>query len=143
MDALSQHLKQLRNARGLSIRKAAQSLGISPTSLRNYETGRDSKGNVVNPKRAVLLKMAKVYDFPTSVLLSMANLPIDEPEPVFPDQVELDAQEVAEIFRRLPEVHRSMFLGIARTYHALALAQQEREVPSEAEDALQDPELDT
>lgn len=127
MDALSQHLKQLREARGLSIRKAAQSLGISPTSLRNYETGLDSKGNIVKPKRAVLLKMADAYDFPTSVLLNMANLPINEPEPVIPDQIELGAQEVAEIFRRLPEVHRTMFLGIARTYRTLALPPQDPE----------------
>lgn len=127
MDALSQHLKQLRNARGLSIRKAAHSLGISPTSLRNYEAGRDSKGNTVRLKRSVLLKMAEVYDFPSPVLLNMANLPANEPEPVIPDQIELGAQEVAEIFRRLPEVHRTMFLGIARTYRTLALQPQESE----------------
>lgn len=127
MDALSHQLHQLRKARGLSVRKAAVLLGISPTSLRNYEAGHDSKGNVVSPKRVVLLKMAETYDFPASVLLKMANLPVNEPEPVIPDQIELDAQEVAEIFRRLPEVHRTMFLGIARTYHSLALSPQEPE----------------
>lgn len=134
MDALSQHLKQLRNARGLSIRKAAQSLGISPTSLRNYETGRDSKGNLVKPKRKVLLKMAEAYDFPSEVLLNMASLPVNEPEPIIPDQIELGAQEVAEIFRRLPEVHRTMFLGIARTYRSLALPP----LDTQARNALED-----
>lgn len=134
MDALSQHLKQLRLARGLSIRKAAQSLGISPTSLRNYEVGRDSKGNLVKPKRKVLLKMAEAYDFPSEVLLNMASLPVNEPEPVIPDQVELAALEVAEIFRRLPEVHRTMFLGIARTYRTLALPPQDPEAYSGPED---------
>lgn len=125
MDALSQHLAKLRKARGLSSRQAAHALGISQSSLRNYEAGVDPNGKRAVPKRETLLKMAKLYEYPAPALLAMAGLPVEEQHPEVPSPVELEAQEIAEIFRRLPGPHQRIFLGLARTYRNMVAATPE------------------
>jgi transcriptional regulator with XRE-family HTH domain len=115
---LGVRLRELRAARGLSQRSAALKLGISHTALRSYEVGRTPDGNYpAIPKRDLLIRMAELYQFPARTLLTIAKLPVDlvEPPPI-PSQVEIEAQEVAEVYRRLPEEHRRMLLKVVRAY---------------------------
>lgn len=58
-------LKNARNKKGLSTRKAAQLLGISKTRLGHYETCPD-----VRPPLARLKEIAAVYDVEYSLLLA-------------------------------------------------------------------------
>ncbi|HEY9899190.1 MAG TPA: helix-turn-helix transcriptional regulator [Pantanalinema sp.] len=118
MADLGARLKELREARGLSQRAAAQKLGISHTALRSYEVGRTPDGAYVAiPKRELLIRMAELYQFPAHTLLAIAGRPVDliGPQPV-PSGVEAEAQEVAEVYRRLPEDHRRMLLKVVRAY---------------------------
>lgn len=123
MAELGRLLRELRQAKGLSVRESARRLGISHSRLSDYERGttHSTRYRAV-PGREVLAKMAEIYGYPLSPLLAMAGLPETEPPvPAKPSEVELGAQELAQIYRDLPPQDRSMFLKLARTYRDEAL----------------------
>ena len=69
-------LKEAREARNLSLRKAAEMIGISHTYLDTLEKGRDPRtGNPVNPSAETLVQISKGYAIPIKELL-----PLDDKE---------------------------------------------------------------
>lgn len=56
------HVRELREARGMSQRDAAQKRRVSHTALHSYEVGRTLDGNYVAiPKRELLTRIAELY----------------------------------------------------------------------------------
>ena len=124
MTELGRLLRELRQAKGLSVRRAAMWLDISHSRLADFERGAThSLRYKAVPGREILMKMAEFYGYPLETLLAMAVLPEVEPAvPAKPSEIELGAQEVAQIFRDLPTRDRTMFLKLARTYRDEAVS---------------------
>ncbi len=74
---LGQHLRELREAKGLSLRQVEKATGdyVSNVYLSQLETGRRSEPN---PK--YLVELSKVYDVPVRLLLEKAGY-LEEPTP--------------------------------------------------------------
>ncbi len=76
------YLRKLRNEKGLSLRAAAQEIGLSFTKLQKLETGGRSKP----PSLQLLDRLAKIYDQPQEDFLRKAGVVIDMP-PDFYDRM--------------------------------------------------------
>ena len=113
---LGAKLKELRKARGLTLREAAHRLQVSHGHIRELEVGVDHRtGKPVRPGSALLAKLAEVYGFPVDALLALAGLPVEPVEkPPVPSEAEVDAREIAGISLKLPSDKRKLLLGIAR-----------------------------
>jgi transcriptional regulator with XRE-family HTH domain len=117
---LGKKLRELRLEQRLTQREAARRLGISHTRLTDYESGiTHGRNTPAIPNREMLAKMAHLYGFPLDMLLALAGLPaVEPPRPPLPSTVEADAQEAAEICRRLPDDRRRVFMGVVRAFKA-------------------------
>jgi hypothetical protein len=64
-------------------------------------------------------KIATYYSYKVETMLTLARYPVEEPEaaPV-PSKVDLEAQEVADTYRHLPEPLRSLLLRVVRDFRA-------------------------
>jgi transcriptional regulator with XRE-family HTH domain len=120
VNELGKLLRELRQAKGLSVRAAAHQLGISHSRLSDFERGSTHGGKFTAvPSRDVLVKMTALYSYPLRTLLALAGLPDAEPSiPPKPSKVEVEVSELAGIYRSLPEPHQRIFLKLARTYKA-------------------------
>lgn len=99
-EALGAKLQELRANADLSAREAARRLAISTTRLRDFEQGKThGRDQKAVPKRELLAKIAKLYDYPLDNLLRLAGYPVEEPiEPAPPTEAELRAREIAQIY---------------------------------------------
>lgn len=118
MSDLGKKLRELRLEQRLTQREAARRLGISHTRLTDFESGvTHGRNTPAIPNREMLAKMAQLYGFPLDTFLALAGLPEVEPtKPLPPTDVEADAQEAAEICRRLPEHRRMIFMNVVRAF---------------------------
>lgn len=67
-------LREIRVKKNLSLRKAAEKVGISHTYLNALEKGHDPRtGRPVNPSTRTLMLIAKGYGIPLEELLRMAS----------------------------------------------------------------------
>lgn len=72
MEEISKRLKEVREARNLGVREAADMIGISHTYLDTLEKGRDPRtGKPVNPTLDTLVKISEGYDIPLQELLQL------------------------------------------------------------------------
>lgn len=117
-NGLGAKLRELRLARGLTLRDAGNRLGVSHGRIREFEVGVDHRtGKPVVPSPSLLVKMADVYGFPEDALLALAGLPVEPLEkPPVPSEAELDAQEIAGISLKLSTDKRRLLLGVARLF---------------------------
>lgn len=118
MSDLGKKLRELRLEQRLTQREAARRLGISHTRLTDYESGvTHGRNTPAIPNREMLAKMAQLYGFPLDTFLALAGLPAVEPTKVTPpSEAEADAQEAAEICRRLPDDRRKVFMNVVRAF---------------------------
>jgi transcriptional regulator with XRE-family HTH domain len=80
-------IKAAREGKGLSMNKAAQAAGISPSRWRQIELGYhlvQSKQKPANPSPEMLVAMARTVDLDTANLLKMAGF---DPNMVEDDEV--------------------------------------------------------
>ena len=116
-------LKELRESRRLSRRRVAEAVGISPTRYGDYEAGftHHRPEHPAVPSRQLVIKLAKFFDFPEGVLLSLAGYPVEEPTPPpKPSQLDVEAAEVAQTYCNLPERERELLLAVVRAFRATA-----------------------
>jgi transcriptional regulator with XRE-family HTH domain len=72
LEEISKRLKEVREARNLGVREAADMIGISHTYLDTLEKGRDPRtGKPVNPTLDTLVKISEGYDIPLQELLQL------------------------------------------------------------------------
>lgn len=116
-EALGAKLQELRANADLSAREAARRLAISTTRLRDFEQGKThGRDQKAVPKRELLAKIAKLYDYPLDNLLRLAGYPVEDIQPSPPTEAEVRAREIAQIYLDLPEPHQSLFLEMALTF---------------------------
>ena len=126
-NGLGRKLRELRESRGLSGRQVAQAVGISPTRYRDFEAGftHHRPEHPAVPNRELVLKLARFLDFPADVLLRLGGHPVEEPTPPpVPSQLDVEAAEVVETYRNLPERERDLLLAIVRTFRVKTRGQQ-------------------
>lgn len=103
--ALGADLKRLRIERGLSIRRAANLVGVNFTRLREWENGVDAHtGRATRPSYDNLRRLARVYSVPADALLRLAGY---GPEPELPE----DERKLLVAYRLLPEQERQSCLA--------------------------------
>jgi len=104
---IGKKLKEAREARNLSLRKAAEMIGVSHTYLDTLEKGRDPRtGNQVNPSAETLVQISKGYDIPIDELL-----PLDD-EANEDDSLDFDA--IAHSLQELRPEDRDAILHLIK-----------------------------
>lgn len=69
-----EYLRQVRDAKDLSLRKAAERIGIKHSRLNEIEQGRDAHtGKLFVPTYTTVVRIAKAYDLPPDELLRRAG----------------------------------------------------------------------
>lgn len=97
------YLRQLRNERGLSLRKAALMLGIGHMRLDEIEKGKSrSTGHATRPRRELVSAIADAYGIPRDALLEMAGYAREQPD------LSGDEQLVVATLRRMDDHHRDL-----------------------------------
>ena len=116
--AVGPKLRALRQQKGLSIRVAERSLGISHSRLNDFEGGRThGSDRPAIPNREVLERAARIYEAPLDLLLGLAGYPAHEPPiPAVPSEIEAEARHVASLYIRLPEQQRRLFWALAMAF---------------------------
>lgn len=111
-------LKELRERKGLTLRGAAILLGLSHSRLSDFEKGRThGYDRPALPTQAFLEKAAKLYDFPEHTLKSLAGYSLAEEIRHYGlSQVDADTEEMADVFRNLPEFQQKLLLEIVRSF---------------------------
>ena len=104
---IGKRLKEAREARNLSLRKAAEMIGVSHTYLDTLEKGRDPRtGNPVNPSAETLVQISKGYGIPIDELL-----PLDD-EANEDDSLDFDA--IAHSLQELRPKDRDAILHLIK-----------------------------
>lgn len=94
LQEIGKRLKEAREARNLSLRKAAEMIGVSHTYLDTLEKGRDPRtGNPVNPSAEILVQISKGYSIPIEELLPL-NDETDEDDSLDFDAITHSLQEL-------------------------------------------------
>lgn len=79
-ETFGQHLKQLRLARGLSLRRAAELVNIGHMRLSELEDGKTkATGRPTRARRQLVEKFAEAYQVGAGGLLELAGYPVDRP----------------------------------------------------------------
>ncbi|MBU6428166.1 MAG: helix-turn-helix domain-containing protein [Cyanobacteria bacterium REEB65] len=116
--AVGSKLRDLRRAKGLSLREAARHLGLSHSRLSDFEEGRThSTGRPANPGAPFLIKAAALYGYPGEALLSLSGLHLSEALAHYqPNASDADAAEILAIYDRLGTSQRRLLLEVARAF---------------------------
>ena len=107
LQEIGKRLKEVREARNLKVREAADIIGISHTHLDTLEKGRHPRtGNPVNPSAETLVQISKGYDIPIDELL-----PLDD-EANEDDSLDFDA--IAHSLQELRPEDRDAILHLIK-----------------------------
>lgn len=108
-DYFGQRLRELREAKGWTLRKAGQVAGVSHQRIAELERGRArGTGNPTRPSRALVLELAKAYSVPQDSLLELAGYAVDRPE------LTSDAALLLDLYRGLDDKGKRIILSLAQ-----------------------------
>lgn len=110
IENMAQKIKELRQAKGLTLEQVASVVGVGKSTVRKWETGM-----IANMKRDKIAALAKALGTTPAYLMGWEedtkakNLPNDE-------RVSLTEGEKAllDLFRRVPEESQQMVLDMIR-----------------------------
>ena len=107
--AFGTKIKELRQQKGLSLRKAANYVDISHYRLDELEIGKSrSTGNPTRPSRGTVVKLAEVYGVPKDYLLELAGYAREHPE------LSNDEALLVDLYRGLDADQRELTLRIVK-----------------------------
>lgn len=105
---LGDYIRGLREAKSLSLRKAARIVGVSHSHLAAIEQQRHwLTGKAHRPTYSALVRIAKAYGVPSDCLLTMAGY---EPGA----ELAVDEAELLREFRKLTQVEQQKLIEIAK-----------------------------
>ena len=108
-EAFGARIKELRQQKGLSLRKAANLIGLSHYRLDELEIGKSrSTGNPTRPSRDTVIKFAEVYGVPKDYLLELAGYARENPD------LSDDEALLVDLFRGLDADQRALTLRLVR-----------------------------
>ena len=100
------NLKAIRNKKGVTQKEAADALGISPNTYKNYEQG------MREPNNDMLCKLADYFQVTTDYLLGRA--PQADPMKLLVSQTDLSPEAQEEIYMSLPPEAQAIVLQVMR-----------------------------
>lgn len=100
------NLKAIRSKKGVTQKEAADALGISPNTYKNYEQG------MREPNNEMLCKLADYFQVTTDYLLGRA--PQTDPMKLLVSQSDLSAEAQEALYLSLPEEARAIVLQVMR-----------------------------
>ena len=106
----TERLKSIRNQKKVTQKEAADALGISPNTYKNYEQG------MREPNNEMLCKLADYFSTTTDYLLGRA--PQTDPIQLLMAQNVLTPQEIEEQFSALPEDLQAIVLALIKAMKA-------------------------
>ena len=106
----TERLKAIRNQKKVTQKEAADALGISPNTYKNYEQG------MREPNNEMLCKLADYFSTTTDYLLGRA--PQTDPIQLLMAQNVLTPQEIEEQFSALPEDLQAIVLALIKAMKA-------------------------
>ncbi|MEW6230614.1 MAG: helix-turn-helix transcriptional regulator [Bacillota bacterium] len=110
MKEIGDRLREIRVKRNLSLREAAEKVGISHTYLNALEKGHDPRtGRLANPSTRTLVRIAKGYGIPLEELLRMASCEGAEERD--------DVETIARSLRSLEPEDREVVLYLIKRLH--------------------------
>jgi len=129
MASIGAHLREIREKEGVSLREIERLTGVNSGYLSQLE-----RGDVVQPKPAILHKISKAYGVPFSQLMRWAGYIDDDEEELTPNQriaLKTLGDPTDEELKALKEIFNVMRGRKQRAFAALHLS----DVPLEPEDA--------
>jgi len=100
------NLKAIRNKKGVTQKEAADALGISPNTYKNYEQG------MREPNNDMLCKLADYFQVTTDYLLGRA--PQGDPMKLLIAQGDTSPEALVKQFASLPEEGQALMLAVVR-----------------------------
>jgi transcriptional regulator with XRE-family HTH domain len=102
----TENLKAIRNIKAVTQKEAADALGISPNTYKNYEQG------MREPNNEMLCKLADYFNVTTDYLLGRA--PQTDPMKLLVAQSDLSPEAQEEIYMSLPPEAQAIVLAVMR-----------------------------
>lgn len=102
----TENLKAIRSKKGVTQKEAADALGISPNTYKNYEQG------MREPNNDMLCKLADYFQVTTDYLLGRA--PQLDPMKLLVSQTDLSPEAQEEIYMSLPQEAQAIVLTVMR-----------------------------
>lgn len=110
---LGSFLRAERTTRRLSLRAAADLIGVDHMRLSDIEKGINrATGNPTRPSAEMLQRIARAYQVPQEHLLELAGL-----RRIMPDDDD-ETRLLMAMFGELDRYHRRLIIGIVRSVHA-------------------------
>ena len=109
--SMAKRIRELRQARNLTLEQVADVVGVGKSTVRKWETGM-----IANMRRDKIAALAKVLGTTPAYLMGWKEeLPEKENTP---DELQLTEGEITllEIFRLIPEDQQKVFLDMGRVY---------------------------
>lgn len=104
---MSRKIKQLRQARGMTLEQVADIVGVGKSTVRKWETGM-----IANMRRDKIALLAHALGTTPAYLMGWK----EETEEASPDEPKLTEGEEAllDLFRQIPEDAQKMYLEVLR-----------------------------
>ena len=112
IENMARKIKELRQAKGLTLEQVANVVGVGKSTVRKWETGM-----IANMKRDKIADLAKALGTTPAYLMGWNEDNIKE-ENISPEEPALSEGEkmLLEIFRLIPEDQQQYFLQMGRVY---------------------------
>lgn len=117
IENMARRIKELRQAKGLTLEQVANVVGVGKSTVRKWETGM-----IANMKRDKIADLARALGTTPAYLMGWTDEP-SKTEQTSHDKVELTEGEqmLLDLFRQVPEDHQQIVLQMIRA----ALGNQE------------------
>ena len=117
IENMARKIKELRQAKGLTLEQVANVVGVGKSTVRKWETGM-----IANMKRDKIAALAKALGTTPAYLMGWEEINNNE-EKHSPEEPKLSEGEkmLLDLFRRVPEDKQQMVLSLIR----VALGNQE------------------
>lgn len=113
MKGFGAYLKEQRSRRGLSIRKAAALVGVSPSRLGEIERGESYRTlRETRPSRELIESLARAYEIDVNGLLEMAGYQSAAAAPAFSPKARL----AIELFESLDPDRQELALEMLKLF---------------------------
>ena len=105
-EGMSRRIKELRQAKGLTLEQVADVVGVGKSTVRKWETGM-----IANMKRDKIADLAKALGTTPAYLMGWDEKKDSPSEP----QLTEGEKKVLELFRRIPEERQGYALEVLET----------------------------
>lgn len=113
MSKFGTYLKELREAKGWTVRKAASMIDVSPSRLAEIERGESYRTlRETMPSRELIGRMAKAYEVSADILLELAGYQVNKAIP----EISAEARLVLELFEGLSPERKDLAIQMLRVF---------------------------